>query len=62
MMSLCYNIITIFMSSLPFDVITLHYDIIVLKCLYLKFQWHYVVMSLLYDVMFHYDLLHYIIM
>ena len=56
MMSLCYDIVT-----LLYDVITLQYDIINLGCLYLTFSWHYVMMSLLYDLILNYEIstLHY---
>ena len=50
-----------FMTSLPCDVLTLNYDLRMLRCLYLTFWWHYILKSLLNGDMLHYGLitLHY---
>ena len=42
--------------SLFYDIVTLFHGITMLRCLYLTFWWHFLLMSLLYDVLLHYDI------
>ena len=47
----CHYVMTLlpyFMTSVPYDVITLHHGIIILRSLYHTFSWHCVMISLLY--------------
>ena len=45
------------LTTVPYYVIIYRCDIIMLWCLYLTFWCHFVMMSILYDVMFHYAII-----